>query len=62
MKAEKLSDLIEQHGRLKVAEMFDRVVQNIDRWSAEGAIVVNGEIYTKLSRRPSKLIVNGEES
>jgi len=58
MKVETLSNMVQRLGRMQTAEHFGRVVTNIDRWSAEGAIVVDGEIYTKVSRRPSRLTIN----
>lgn len=58
MKVETLSNMVQRLGRMQTAEYFGRVVTNIDRWSAEGAIVVDGEIYTKVSRRPSRLTIN----
>lgn len=61
MKVEKLSDMVQRLGRAQTAEHLDRIVTNIDRWSAEGALVVDGEIYTKVSRRPSRLTINDGE-
>lgn len=61
MKVETLSNMVQRLGRMQTAEYFGRVVTSIDRWSAEGAIVVDGEIYTKVSRRPSRLTINSEE-